>query len=78
MALWSLPTLQALAVEGFWNLRGSSCSTFGHTAPSPLTEVGAWVSLVAELRLLQLCRTAPLLPRGIFPLTVIPAQAGIQ
>jgi hypothetical protein len=36
--LWSPPTLQALSVEAFWNRRGSSCSTFGHTAPSPFTE----------------------------------------
>jgi hypothetical protein len=47
----SPPTLQALSVEVLWNRRGSSCSTHGHTAPSPLTEGGAWVSWVVALGL---------------------------
>ena len=42
--LWSPPTLQALAFEVVWNRRDTSCSTFGHSAPSPVTEVRAWVS----------------------------------
>jgi hypothetical protein len=76
--LWSPPTLQALLVKAFRNRRGSSCSTFGHTAPSPFTEGWAWVLRVAALRLLQRGRDVSCLPRGLFPLTVIPAQAGIQ
>jgi hypothetical protein len=39
--LWSPPTLQVLTVDGSWNRRDTSCSTNGHTAPSPLTEGGA-------------------------------------
>ena len=41
--LWSPPTLQALAVEVVWNRSDTSCSTDGHTAPSPFTEGGAGV-----------------------------------
>jgi hypothetical protein len=44
--LWSPPTLQALGLEVVWNRRGSSCSTGGHTAPSPFTEGGAGVSWI--------------------------------
>jgi hypothetical protein len=76
MALSSPPTLQALSVEAFWNRRDTSCSTFGHSAPSPLTEVRAGVSRVAALRSLQRNRTA-LLASWLISLTVIPAQAGI-
>ena len=67
MALSSPPTLQALAVEVVWNRRGTSCSTFGHTAPSPFTEVREWLSWVAALRLFQRGRTAPFLLRDLFP-----------
>jgi len=63
--LSSPPTLQALSVEVFWNRRGSSCSTDGHSAPSPLTEVRVWVSRVAALRSLQRDRTASFLLRGL-------------
>jgi hypothetical protein len=47
--LSSPPTLQALGLEAFWNLRGSSCSTHGHTAPSPSTEAREGVSWLAVL-----------------------------
>jgi hypothetical protein len=65
--LWSPPTLQAMSLEVFWNRRGSSCQTNGHTAPSPLTEAGEWVLLVVALRLLQRGRAASCLPRGSPP-----------
>ena len=67
MALSSPPTLQALALEVFWNRRDTSCSTFGHTAPSPFTEGWAWVSQLAVLRSLQRSRTAPFSLRGLCP-----------
>jgi hypothetical protein len=38
MAFRNPPTLQALAVEAFWNKRDSSCSTHGHTVPYLDTE----------------------------------------
>jgi hypothetical protein len=56
--LWSPPTLQALALEVVWNRRDTSCSTDGHTAPSPVTEGGAWVSRLAMLRSHQRSRAA--------------------
>jgi hypothetical protein len=46
--LSSPPTLQALSLEAFWNRRDTSCSTFGHTAPSPFTEGGAGVSWIVS------------------------------
>jgi hypothetical protein len=77
MALSSPPTLQALALEAFWNLRGSSCSTFGHTAPSPFTEGGAWVPWL-QLFARSNATGSLHLASWLIPLTVIPAQAGIQ
>ena len=53
--LWSPPTLQALSVEAFWNRRDTSCSTFGHTAPSPSTE-GRRVAISSMV----VCRLPPL------------------
>ena len=76
--LWSPPTLQALALEVFWNRRDTSCSTFGHTAPSPFTEGGAWVSQLASLCSLQPGRTASSLALHSIPRDVIPAKAGIH
>jgi hypothetical protein len=52
MAFWNTPTLQALALEVFWNRRDSSCSTDGHTAPYLDTEAREGLTQAAALRLL--------------------------
>jgi hypothetical protein len=65
--LSSPPTLQALAVEGFWNRRGSSCSTFGHAAPSPSTEAreGAWMVVLRLLPPDRTIRSGLVYPTGM-------------
>jgi hypothetical protein len=62
--LWSPPTLQALSVEVFWNRRDTSCSTIGHTAPSPLTEAGSGYFLDGRLK-----APSPACRGGAYPAT---------
>jgi hypothetical protein len=78
MAYLNPPTLQALTLEAFWNRRFSSCSTDGHPAPYLDTEAREGATQAVALRPVQCRRIALASPRASLPLTVIPAQAGIQ